>query len=389
MKRMILLVFLLTVIVSQAQITKLPFKLLPGGHILLKVKMNKINQELDFVFDTGASTGVIDKATAKKLGLDSTEKVRVPGAGGVETYDLIRNQQLKISDKIDLSIPYMVSVDMTRFHEVSDKRYQGIIGYNLIHQNIMKIDYQNEELIIYKSFEDIDLNGYEKIPFEFHSGAIPKIKLSFTLNGQKYSGDVLFDSGAAQTLSINTPFVKKNNLNSLVDKKVVLKSENLGSTSTSEKIAIESVRIGKYKLNDLSIILSEDKQGVSSYDGLLGILGGKIIKRFNIILDYNNSTMYLKPNVLYKESFEFPMSSLRLKKKNGVIFIDELEENSSEYNAGLRKGDMIISMNGQSSKLIQFYKDLLKKEGETIKIKVKTKSKEIKTVSFTLKNLLK
>lgn len=389
MKRKILILFLSVGITSHAQIAKIPFKLLPGGHILLKVKMNDNDQELDFVFDTGASTGVIDKTTAEELGLKSTEKVRVPGAGGIETYDLIRNQQLKINDQLDLSLQFMVSVDMTRFHEVSDEKYQGIIGYNLIRQNIMKIDYENEELVVYKSLEDIDLTGYQMIPFEFHSGAIPKIKLSFILNGKEYTGDVLFDSGAAQTLSINTPFVKKNDLRTQADKKVVRKSENLGSTSTSEIIAIESVKIGKFSLDDLSIILSNDSKGVSSYDNMLGILGGRIIRRFKVILDYRSSKMYIKPNALYKESFDFPMSTLRMKKISGKIVVESLQEDSLEYKAGLRSGDIILAMNDKSSNKLQDYKEILKKEGETIRIKVMTKTKEVRTYSFELKNLLK
>lgn len=384
----LLIFFLFIGLYTYAQVSTIPFKLLDNSHVILKVKVNDQDEELDFVFDTGASVGVIDKSTAKRLGIQANRKTRVPGAGGVQTYDLAMNQKVQIGD-VKLGLPYLVSVDLNRFHEVSDEVYQGIIGYSLLSQFVTKMDYEKEELVLYNSINEIDLEGYQKIPIQMHSGAIPVVDVTFKLNGDNYSGKVLFDSGAGLSLSVNTPFVNKHELTTKADKKVIRKSENLGSTSVSEKIAIESITLGKFTFDDLTILLSDDKSGVSSYKDYLGILGAKVIQRFNIILDYQKQNLYLKPNAKFSEKFEFPMSTIRMKKKNGNILIDDIEEGSDEYKAGLRKGDIILSMNDQSSKLIQFYKDLLKKEGETIKIKVETKSKEIKTVSFTIKNLLK
>lgn len=385
-----LLILLLFVgLYTSAQVSTIPFKLLDNSHVILKVKVNDQDEELDFVFDTGASAGVIDKSTAKRLGINANRKTRVPGAGGVQTYDLAMDQQVQMGDNIKLKLPYLVSVDLNRFHEVSDEKYQGIIGYSLLSKFVTKMDYENEELVLYNSINDIDLEGYEKISIDMHSGAIPVVPITFQLKGKTYSGKVLFDSGAGLSLSVNTPFVNKHKLTTKADKKVIRKSENLGSTSTSEKIAIESIKLGSFTFKDLTILLSDDKSGVSSYKGYLGILGAKVIQRFNIILDYKKQNLYIKPNAKFTEKFEFPMTTIRMKKKNGNIIIDNIEENSAEYKDGLRKGDIILSMNNQSSKLLQFYKDMLKKEGETISIKVKTKSGEINTHSIILKNLLK
>jgi len=373
---------------SVAQVSIIPFKTIDNSHITIKIKVNEIDEELDFVFDTGASTGVIDSSTANRLGLKADRKTRVPGAGGIQTYDLIMNKMIQIGNKIQLNLPYLVSADMTRFHEISDEHYQGIIGYNLLSQFVTKMDYQNERIELYNSVKEIDLDGYEKTPFTFHSGSIPVIEVSFTLNGKTYSGKVLFDSGAAQSLSINTPFVNENKLRSKANKKVVRKSENLGTTSTSERISIQSFQLGSFQLKDLTISLSGDKKGVSSYKEYLGILGAKIIQRFHIVLDYKKQNLYLKPNNKFKEAFEFPMSTLRLRKKNGKILIDDLDKNGDEYAAGVRKGDIVLSMNDQSSKFIEFYKNMLKKEGE-MRLKVKTKNGQIKTCTFRLRNLLK
>ncbi len=372
-----------------AQDFKIPFKLVDNSHVLLKVKVNDSNEELDFVFDTGASAGVIDKSTAKKLGLKAGNKVRVPGAGGVQTYELIRNQRLKINDQLQMNLPYLISVDMTRFHEITDEFYAGIIGYNVISRYVTQMDFQNEELLLYKSIKNVNLSGYKKIPFSFHSGAIPVIETTFTLKGEEYTGKVLFDTGAALSLSVNTPFVKEYKLSSIAEKKVIRKSENLGTTSTSESIAIESVELGGFTFKDLTITLSDDSSGVSSYNGYLGILGAKILQRFHVVLDYKNQNLYLKPNSKFDESFEFPLTSIRFKKKDGKIVIDDVSEDSEEYRLGLRKADCILSINNISSKKLKPYKDELKKEGNKVTIKVEKPSKQVETYSFKLRNLLK
>ncbi len=56
--------------------------------------------------------------------------------------------------------------------------------------------------------------------------------------------------------------------------------------------------IQDFKLGEMPVQLSESKQGVTSYEGYLGLLGNEVISRFNVILDYKNTTLYLKPNKL-------------------------------------------------------------------------------------------
>ena len=112
------------------------------------------------------------------------------------------------------------------------------------------------------------------------------------------------------------------------------------------------------------ISLSHNKYGVSSYDDYLGILGANIISRFNIILDYSSSVLYLKPNKNYANPFEFPLSGIKLRKVNDRIIIETVEETSPAYKKGIRKGDQLVSINNHASEEIDVYRSLLKMEGD-------------------------
>lgn len=380
----------ISAIVTNAQVAEVPFVIQDNGHIHLKVKVNDSPNPLEFVFDTGAAADVLEINTAKKLGLKPNYKQEIQGAGGSKSYDLVLHQKLRLSDNIVVNNSSLVLVDFARFHKISDTPFDGIIGYSVLARYVTKIDYQNSKLVFYKSAKDIDLTDYTVVPFEFNRGMrVPQFNASIKLkNGETFSGRILFDSGAGLTLSVNTPYKKKNNLSKKVNKRVISRAENLSGTSTREEIAIESLTIGDFTFNDLTITLSDEKGGVSAYKGYLGILGAKIIKRFHVILDYSNKKIYLKPNTLHNEKFDFPLSGIRLKRKGTSVIIDYVDTYSPAKKLGLQSGDKIISMNGAANKSLRDYKRLLRNEGATIVLKVLTNSNKEKTYTFQLKKLL-
>lgn len=392
MKRTFLVSFLAFAqcILLNAQIATIPFEIQDNGHIYIKVKVNNSSEVLNFVFDTGATADVLDKEIAKKLSIKATYKQSIQGTGGSKSYDIATNQQLFLPDNIVLRNTNLVFTDLSRFHDSSDDSFTGIIGYSLLRRYITKMDYQNKQLVLYEKIIDVDINNYFKIPFRFDRGIpIPQFDISIQLkNGETFTGKILFDSGAGLTLSINTPFKKNNNIDKKISKSIISKSESLSKASISEKVAISSLTIGRFTFKDLTIKISNEEQGVSAYEGYLGILGAQIIKRFNVVLDYNTKTLYLKPNSYYPKEFEFPLSGIRLKKKNGVIVIDTVSETSPAYKAGLRNGDKIVSGNGKKSNLLKYFQDLFKNEGNTVTLEVKTSSGKLKSCTFKLKRLL-
>lgn len=383
------LVFLSTMHL-RAQVSEIPFILQENGHIHVKVKLNDFDQPLNFVFDTGATADVLDTKLAKKLGLKADYQQSVSGGGGSKSYDIVLGQKLIVSSDITIDQSNLVLTDLDPFHKLSDHPFDGIFGYSLLQNYVTKIDYEKKKLVLYEKIEDVDVNKYEKLPFQFGGGIpIPQFNISIQLkNGEVYTGSILFDSGAGITLSVNSPFKNKNRLSKKASKSIVSKSQNLGHESFSEQIAIRSLKIGSFEFNNLTISLSNDKSGVSAYPNYLGILGAKIIRRFTIVLDYKAKMLYLKRNALYTNSFEFPLSGIRLKKMEETISVSSVAASSPAYKKGLRKGDKILSIDGiHSNKLSEYYK-LLKKEGETVTIKILDAKGQEKTYHVTLKRLL-
>jgi hypothetical protein len=384
----LLLTFIIS-ISSNAQIEEIPFEL-KNGLIFLRVNINDDSKARTFVFDTGATSDLLDSTTASKLGLKANYKQDVSGAGGKKSYDIILYQKLTLQNKIEIDSTHLVISDLTKLKDKLERDFDGIIGYSLLKRYITKIDYESQKILLYNKIKSVDTMGYTAIPFEFTNGIpIPQFDISVTLNnGESFTGRILFDSGAALTLLINTPYNEKNKLSQKAGKSLISDFENLNNKSISEDIAIKSMNIGGYNLSEMVISIANDKDGVSSYEDYLGILGGKVISRFNLIIDYSSSLLYLKPNNKFGESFEFPLSGIRLKKVDNSIIIDRIEKTSSAYKKGIRKGDKLISINKDSSGDIENYRELLRNEGEKVSLVIINSGGKTKKIKIKLTRLL-
>src|SRR5438094_695540 len=79
-----------------------------------------------------------------------------------------------------------------------------------------------------------------------------------------------------------------------------------------------------------------------------GNLGLGILKKFTLILDYQNNAMYVKPGRNFKEPFEHDMSGLEYYADGDdlkTVIISRVEPGSAGDMIGLQKDDAIVMIN--------------------------------------------
>jgi hypothetical protein len=297
---------------------------------------------------------------------------------------------LRLQETVEVKGTHLLLTDLERLRAKIEKDFDGILGYSFLNGFVTSIDYENKKIQRFAHITDVDTSGYRKIDFQFYNETpIPQFDISITLtNGRQYGGRVFFDSGAAYSLVVNTPFSEEHKLAQQATRRLVIESDNLNSKSVSDQIAIRSLNLAGFELEDLPVFLARDKEGVSSYPGYLGLLGAKVISRFDIILDYTTSTLYLKPNRLYQNPFEFPLSGITLKKKGADILISQVQENSPAYEKGIRKDDRLLSINNNALDDIEQYRRQLKEEGKTCELVLEGVDGTRKKVRIKLERLL-
>lgn len=373
----------------KAQILEIPFQL-KNDIILIELQINDHTGSHTFVFDTGASYDVLDVEVAKSLGLKPDFKQEARGAGGTSTVDIVLDQKFVLGKGVSVASPNLVLVDLRKLRRKLEKNFDGIIGYSVLAKYITQIDYDQKKIRLFERIQDVNTAGYTRIPFQLSGGIpIPQFDIAMTLrNNETYKGPVFLDSGAALTLAVNTPYNKKHRLDEKAGKSILSETQNLNSTSISENIAIQSMTIGDYTLGEMVISLANDQDGVSSYKGYLGILGARVISRFNLVLDYAASHLYLKPNGNFSKAFEFPVSGITLIQESGSILISRVQEVSPAYQNGVREGDRLISINSTPAGDIETCRQLLKEEGKVCRLVLEDREGQRKEVTIKLERLL-
>lgn len=365
---------------------RIPFRF-KGGLIITDLNLNG-KMKVPFVFDTGASTTVLDSTAAQYLQLKAEGRQTNIGAGGAGSFPVVYNQSIELAKDEVVNLMQCTIVNLQALRERTGEDFAGIIGYDLLKNYITSVDFDKKELV-FDTKSPGNLSGYSRIAFTFGNNiTIPQLPAGITLqNGTKLEGNVFFDSGAALTLLVNSPFKAANLPSSTLGKTVSSKVYDLTKENILQEIAIESIQIGEFRFSPLPISLSSDQKGVSAYNGYMGILGSRIISRFNLVLDYREKVIYLKPNQSHSATFDFPMSGLRFKKINGKVFISSVSEESPAAENGLKADQAVVSVDGyKGGDLDKIYK-LLQQEGKTVNIMISVGGEQ-KEVSLKLRKLL-
>gem|GEM_PF-414190 len=335
---------------------------------------------LKFLFDSGAATSVLDSAVAAKIFPDGAFKeAKAMGASGNSAARRLENESVYLNGLELDNINFLIT-DLSRFASRFGRKADGIIGYDLLKKYVTRIDIDHKTLSIYRDIKDINAEKGKPIAFDFGSELkyFPKLMGSFTTQaGQSYSGYFIFDSGAGLTALLNTPFVNENQLLSQSGKVSHLKAEGLTNTSDNYVARITSFSFNGETFKDLPISMSQTTAGVNSMKGYAGLIGNKLLFRYNLIFDYKHKTIYFQPNSYYSSKFEFPLCGFMLKLRDGNIYIDYIMPDSPEEGQGLEAGDQLITVNGKTGLTIEEIRELLKHEGKiTLNVKQKSGNKE-------------
>lgn len=107
-----------------------------------------------------------------------------------------------------------------------------------------------------------------------------------------------------------------------------------------------------------------------------GLLGGRVLQRFTLIVDYPHDSIILEPNGGIGLPFEEDMSGLSLDATGpdfSVYRVAAVLPHSPAEEAGLRKGDVVIAIDGQPPAALGLPKinRMFREEGREFRIAIK------------------
>jgi PDZ domain len=279
----------------------------------------------------------------------------------------------------------VLNEDYFKFDEFAGLDIQGIIGAEAFKGHIIKIDYSKQIITVYDPsvFKESDHRKFEEMPIQINRSK-PYLVVNTQINSDTIMPlKLLIDTGAALALLLHTystpglvmpPQVIKGNI-----------GVGLGGQIEGYMGRLRSVSIGSSKLGNVISHFQElyDASDSVNINQRNGILGGEILSRFTVIIDFMHEKMYFQPNKYFKSSFEYDKSGLILV-AGGVelnkFTVYDVIPDSPAFESNILRGDEIVTINRLPARfytLGALNQKLQGKAGKKIRLVIKRDGKKI------------
>ncbi len=152
--------------------------------------------------------------------------------------------------------------------------------------------------------------------------------------------------------------------------KVLVETQGLGGKKRMSITIIKELKIGPYLFRRVPTHIMEDEHNATSYPYVGGLIGNEILKRFNMIFNYQKREVHLLPNTKFREPFDYSYTGMSIFYIDGKIVVDDIVPASPALKAGFKKDDIILSIDNNFSNDINVYKDLLQSQKDKVKVLV-------------------
>ena len=336
-------------------LARFPFTQLSGGIVIVKAQLDTFPDTLNFVLDTGSGGISLDSTTADYLKLSYVKSDKtIRGIGGIKTVDFSNDHTLKFPGLASPHLDFHIN-DYDLLTSVYGIRIDGIIGYSFLRRYVVRIDYDNQVIEVFSpgTFK-YPRGGYLLKP---NFSTLP-LQSAVLTDDRTIMSRFIFDTGAGLSFLLSKDFVDDSIVFKKSRKFYPTQAEGLGGKRQMSIGVAKEVKIGPYKFKRVPVHIFEDEYNVTSYPLLGGLIGNDILRRFNVILNYPEQSIYLKPNSHYLEPFDYSYTGLGIYLIDGEIRVIDIMPDSPGDKAGFKPGDIIFSVETNTSKNIQAYKNM-------------------------------
>jgi hypothetical protein len=306
----------------------------------------------NLILDTGVGLFLItDPSLLDSLNIENKRKIKITGLGeqkDIEAY-ITPSLLVEIGNTVSPQLPAAILdrdvFDLSAFAGIP---IHGLIGYDFFKSFTAHIFYETGLIDLYLHGKGKIPKKYSKIPITIESNK-PYLMVNAEGNiNKKYILKMLIDTGAGNALSLET---YENQPFPLPDKNI---SANLGVGLNGDINGfigrLKSISLGKYILKEPICAFPRFDDVASKTLGIArnGSIGNLLMKRFNVIYDYDKGFIYLKPNLNFNLPFEHDMSGMELfagGESFNRIIVNRVEKNSPADEIGIQKNDELITIN--------------------------------------------
>lgn len=305
-----------------------------GSTVLLPVRVNGRGPYL-FILDSGANSIALDNGFADSLGLVPVSSGAGTGAGaGKVAYRQYPRDAAEFEVAgVRFRSDHVISIDLSNQPGIIGYRVGGALGTDFFKRVTVEIDYDARVVRLHDPDRYAPPAGARAIPLTFER-RVPYVTARLTVPGRPTRLRRLeVDSGSEDAVDDSLLLESRGPLRRTIG--------GVGSGQTYEVIfgRIERMELGPFALRDLPSVAP----GVS-------LIGGEVLRRFRVTLDYARERMLLVRGRHFADQFTEDRSGLSLRLTDTVdrLRVEEVDSDSPAARAGVRVGDQVVAIDGAS-----------------------------------------
>ena len=326
-----------------------------------------------FLLDTTRATSAIDDVRAVAVGLYAP-------AGESQRRKSFSNVTLEFPG-LRISLPALGLDSFGDFSTRIGHAVQGVLGADVLSHLVVKIDYQAQSVQLYdpKAFQYN--GGGAGIPLEMSAG-IPAMAGKVTVRHRgKFSGLIAIATAQSEPVAFSPKFAAAHSFYDLSER--MLPFPGLDATSDTDVRdflgRVQEIQFGKVTLADPIGIFpgKSDKGGGAGGvpEQFVCAIGGEILERFTVILNYPAKMLIVEPNKTFTNAFTTDMSGLTIVAIPPTFDrfeVAQVAKRSPAAGAGIAVGDMIENVDGNpaSDYSLDDIRAVLRQDGTEHKLSV-------------------
>ena len=384
-------------LIQKRRSTRVPFEL-HANLIIVPARINN-SDTLHFILDTGVgSTIITDPSIAPYINSRFVRTIQLDGVGQDSTLEA----QVSIGNTLQVGYArtfnhnlVVLQKDLLKLSELIGTPINGLIGYELFERFVVTIDFRQREILLqYPDYYRYRPKKGVKVPLELVDRKPYIDDVVIRGKGGEQKVKLLLDTGAGHAVMLNTYLTHIPLPDTTIDVQLGI---GLSGKISGSLGRLQGIEVGGYPL---SSVLTSFPDSVSfggklgANTGRQGNIGGELLRRFRVTINYPERYMVLKPiRKAMKETFEHDMSGMDLRAKGekfNEYYIDKVIEDSPADEAGLQKDDRLMFINNSSANelnMTEIYKLLQRKEGKAIDLVVNRKGSLVFT-TLVLKRII-
>lgn len=409
---------------------KVKFQLI-NNLVIVPVEVN--GAELSFILDSGVNKPILfNLMDQDSIAINNVSEVVIKGLGDGEAIKALKSTDnvFKIGmARNGKQTLYVVLDEELNFSPRLGIPVHGIIGYDLYRDFVVSINYSSKVLKLYdpEKYVPSKNNRTQTLPIQVINKKA-YLHGRVAMEGQQdIPVKLLVDSGSSDALWLFEDMAKgldvpENNYEDFL-------GQGLNGSIYGRRTKINGLSLGGFHLTGIKTAFPDVRYfgSITNLGDRNGSLGGEILKRFTAVFNYREGTISLRKNSMFNDPFDFNLSGIDLQ-HNGMRFISEriagagsavndretsygnvqmvfanrtrlslvpeiivsgIRAGSPGQEAGLRKGDIILAVNGKKVhdyELQHILRLLNENKGKRVKVLVERYNNDI-LVSYVLRDM--